>query len=152
MVTRDSAVVVALGEQVSIVPQVGRCLLLLRPWWWYWWLTMLVVIQLISNVFGPFVDAKEDKDMRRGDVVKFIFRMVCLISFLRGSCFLCRKLRWWLKGRKWCQSIYFDLQVTKHPPSPPPRTCFLIYCHWRFYHQEEQGACIERCVFTCHQK
>ena len=36
-------------------------------------LTMLVVIQLISNVFGPFVDAKEDKDMRRGDVVKFIF-------------------------------------------------------------------------------
>ena len=36
-------------------------------------LTMLVVIQLISNVFGLFVDTKEDKDMRRGDVVKFIF-------------------------------------------------------------------------------
>ena len=36
-------------------------------------LTMLVVIQLISNVFGPFVDKKEDKEMRRGDVVKFIF-------------------------------------------------------------------------------
>ena len=36
-------------------------------------LTMLVVIQLISNVFALFVDTKEDKDMRRGDVVKFIF-------------------------------------------------------------------------------
>ena len=36
-------------------------------------LTMLLVIQLISNVFGPFVDTKEDKDMRKGDVVTFIF-------------------------------------------------------------------------------
>ena len=35
-------------------------------------LTMLVVIQLISNVFGPFVDKKDDKEMRRGGVVRFI--------------------------------------------------------------------------------